>query len=76
MKRLSFTIKTGRADYDANHICSTYRDGDLHPMISFVSSGRMMTLPKEEIIHISFGEATWCSECDQPILNISGSDNK
>ena len=76
MKRMAFTIKTkSGSNYDANHICSTYRDGDLHPMISFQCSGRMMTFPCEEVLNIIIGTADWCSECDQRLLNMSGSDN-
>jgi len=44
-------------------------------MIFFQCSGRMMTLPYEEVLEIIIGTADWCSECDRRLLYISGSDN-
>ncbi len=77
MKRLSFTIQlSNNVSYDANHICSSYRDGDCLPMISFICSGKVMLFPASEVTDITFGYAHWCSECDQSLRNLEGSANK
>lgn len=59
--------------YDADCIMSTFQDGDLRPMISFICSGRMTVLPAAEVDRIEFhyDDPNWsnayCSHCDQPL---------
>lgn len=84
-KRISFTVIQRRpgADldirYDADRLESIFRDVDMHPMLSFVSSGKRITIPYEEVIGVEFhnltveihdgkkhwGGADWCAGCDQ-----------
>lgn len=69
MKRASFTIETTNGtNYDAICINPTLSDdGDSHPMVSFICSGRQLTLRAEEIKSINFGFATWCGMCDEKL---------
>lgn len=73
MKRASFTVvmkaAPGKAAirYDASMITPTFRDGDMHPMVSFVCSGRMTTVPLEEVEFVNFGDASFCFACDEPL---------
>lgn len=71
--RAEFTVvakgPSGEIHYDADVIMSTARDGDLHPMVTFVCSGKVMSLPAEDVERVEFigAMAGWCSKCDQPL---------
>jgi len=76
MKRASITITTKRGtNYDANHITieKLFDGKQMISQISFLCSGTRTTLLPEEIKEIIFAKesATWCSECDGSINNIS-----
>lgn len=61
--------------YDANHIAVTRQPDatstDIGQMcyVSFVCSGRMVTVPATDVVSIQFHPtgATWCADCDAPL---------
>lgn len=70
MTRASFTIRTKNGiGYDAAMIMPVYEDHTMRPMVAFVCSGRMQTVPAEDIESVTFdgSGASWCGHCDQPL---------
>lgn len=73
MDRASLTVVlTNGVRLDAMMVTPTWRDGDNHPMLSFVCSGRMASYPVEEIQTVEFFHGThagapFCGMCEQPL---------
>lgn len=70
MERASFTItmKNGMR-FDAAMLMPTFEDGAMRPMLSFVCSGRMQSVPAADVEGVSFyaGGTHHCGHCDQPL---------
>jgi hypothetical protein len=77
MERATLTVRTKDGiNYDANHLSieRITENGTTKSVISFLCSGSRLTFDpadiEEILLHgIEFG-ASWCSECDQPMLFI------
>jgi len=70
MDRASLTVVlTNGVRLDAMMVTPTWRDGDNHPMLSFVCSGRMVSYPVEEVQSIALhtGGTAWCGMCEQTL---------
>jgi hypothetical protein len=92
-KRIGFTViyeakdSTGKpyeGRYDADRLESVFRDGDMEPMLSFVSSGRRVQVEASRVLAIEFskpkvwyhgGAKMWhgtghCATCDGPLNHL------
>ena len=86
-KRISFTVVVHYTDgngskcesrYDADHLESVFREGDMEPMLSFISSGRRIQIEAYKVANVEFskpkpwywnGQKLWhgtshCAGCD------------
>lgn len=69
-RRAAFVVKMRSGiGYCADHLACTITDGETRPALSFICSGRSMTVPVEDVADVEFQRdgATWCSHCDQPL---------
>ena len=92
-KRIGFTVvvetvnpgeKPVDVRYDADRLESIFRDGDMAPMLSFVSSGRRVTVEGDKVKSIEFhkpkpyywnGQKLWqgishCGTCDGQLKHL------
>lgn len=92
-KRVGFTVIYDATDtvgkpyegrYDADRLESVFRDGDMEPMLSFVSSGRRVSIEASKVKAVEFhkpkpwyndGQKTWhgtghCATCDGPLNHL------
>lgn len=70
MDRASLTVVlTNGVRLDAIMLTPTWRDGDNHPMLSFVCSGRSASYPIEEVaaVELHNGGGAWCGMCEQSL---------
>jgi hypothetical protein len=70
--------------YDADRLEATFRDGDMEPMLSFVSSGRRIIVQASKVKSVEFQKPTpyygdgrklwngahWCAGCDGPLKHL------
>lgn len=92
-KRIGFTVTVDAVDskgqpyesrYDADRLESVFRDGDMEPMLSFVSSGRRVLVEAAKVKAVEFskptpwyydGQKMWhgtghCATCDGPLSHM------
>lgn len=92
-KRIGFTVTVDAVDatgkpyesrYDADRLESVFRDGDMEPMLSFVSSGRRILVEAAKVKAVEFskpmpfywnGQKLWqgtshCAGCDGPLKHL------
>jgi hypothetical protein len=92
-RRIGFTVTVDAIDangkpyesrYDADRLESVFRDGDMEPMLSFVSSGRRIIVLGSSVKAVEFskpkpwyyqGQKLWhgtghCATCDGPLKHL------
>lgn len=70
MTRASITIRTKKGiSYDAAMVMPVFEDHTMRPLIAFVCSGRMHTVPADEVESLAFYPTgtTFCGMCDEPL---------
>ena len=74
MTRPHFTVRTKQGvNYDANHISYGVRNDQQQFIVTFISSGAVITLPADDVREIGVeyhpSNAGWdyCGQCDQSI---------
>lgn len=69
MKRATLTVILKGKDccgFDASMLMCNFDE-----TVTFVSSGVVHTISADSIEKITYGRATWCGQCDQPIEQFS-----
>lgn len=69
MRRAALTVVlTNGIRLDATMVTPTWRDGDNHPMLSFICSGRMASYPLEDVAALElYRESAFCGMCEQAL---------
>jgi hypothetical protein len=70
MTRASFTVRLKNGiGYDAALLMPTFEDHTMRPMLSFVCSGRMQSVPAADVKSVTFyaKNVNYCGVCEQPL---------